>query len=735
MASVNILYFSFLRGFVTKQKNFFSPFISRQNEKITFRFNETLIRTLDVIPADSVDHRAKHHSINHFRVDNKYIEVSALCENPRVARVCRQWFGWIKDEFNNQTQKWNDIVPPEIHCFLPTVNQLSVDIEGYLSVEEDDEPKFTIDVDKALELLQGKNFYKSPFDSIREILQNAVDSTQIKLFLEAEEENVIPVAPDQEFKNKAKNYPIHVEIVRTPNNKLQVTVDDCGMGLKRSHLRFLSNTGSSSRNIEKRLIIERMPDWLRPSGIFGIGFQSIFLLTDEIRIQTKDYQTDECYAIEMHKPNSKMNGDIYLRPLKNRKKSGLRIEFTLNDKWSNRPVSKDQFSGIDTDDVENILTKSINKFAEMSFIPIFLNGKEIKRCEMQYFDKITGIELLFNNLYFDKGYRSACYYFKNARVESNGPSIPFLHPTINILNGTANKYLSLDRNSFNVERSEEIKEYVTKAIRNFMKTDGYDALVAQNINAKILFSLFVKDCKIDIDPIKVLSSSELGFNLSGVNLNLEKMLSYDEVTLVTVSENLIKADESATSNTCRIEANMVLLPQLAVLDEYYSLLFRLLGEKHKYCICKKLTSAHFFLGGEFLFTDRENQDTEITISEISKIVRTSEKREYILYVNGYDAIRIPSAMGLDDKISINSNLSKSNPKRVEKILSPFIKINGVDYDCRTDKLYEYVGKLNGHDVNEIRACYDKFVSDCHANGVKFQKYIYNQDQETSNGII
>lgn len=33
-----MLYFSFIRGFVTKQKFFFSSFISRQNKKITFRF-------------------------------------------------------------------------------------------------------------------------------------------------------------------------------------------------------------------------------------------------------------------------------------------------------------------------------------------------------------------------------------------------------------------------------------------------------------------------------------------------------------------------------------------------------------------------------------------------------------------------------------------------------------------------------------------------------------------------
>lgn len=688
------------------------------------RFNETLIRTLDEIPENSLDHREKHHSINHFRVDSRYIEVSALCKNPRIARITRQWFNWIKDEFNNQTQKWNDIVPPEINCYLPTVNQLTVDIDGYLSVEEDDEPNFTIDVDKALELLQGKNFYKSPFDSIREILQNAVDSTLIRLFLDAEDDGVIPSSPDDEFKNRAAKYPINVAISRIKDKRLQVSVEDSGMGLKRSHLRFLSNTGSSSRNIEKRIIIDRMPNWMRPSGIFGIGFQSIFLLTDEVRIQTKDYQTDECYAIEMHKPNSKMNGDIYLRPLNHRKKSGLHIEFILSDKWSKKPISQDKFSGIDTDEVENTLLKSIGQFAEMSFIPIYLNGKKIDRRTMHYFDKDSGMELSFDHLNLEQRYRSSTYYFKNARVESGGPGIPFVHPTINILSGNAQSYLSLDRNSFDGEKKGDIESNVVKAIANYMQTTDYDNLVNGKGLAKFLFSLFAKEYNLKIAKEKVVPSNMLNLKILDVELKIDNILDYKEVTLSTVSEHIIKMEISPDASKCCIESNMIVIPQLAIMDEYYSLLFKLLGEKHKYCICKQFKTVSIFTGGDFLFTDDENIDTDITIDNIDRLLHISENREYIVYIKGYDTIRIPSDKGLDDDVRFNSGMSRGVPKKLEKILSPFIKINDVSYDCRTDKLYEYVSNLNKKPVDEIRMCYDRFVADCQAKGIKFQKYVF-----------
>lgn len=696
------------------------------------RFNETVLRTLDDMPENSMDHREKHHSITHYRVDNRYVEISALCKNPRVARIARQWLDWIKEEFNNQTQKWNDIVPSDISCYLPTVNQLTVEIKDYLPVGENDIPKFTIDVDKALELLQGKNFYKSPFDSIREILQNAVDSTLIRLFLDAEDEGKILTAPDSDFIKNATNYPIHVVIKRTPERKLYVSVEDRGMGLKRSHLRFLSNTGSSSRNIDKRLIVDRMPDWLRPSGIFGIGFQSIFLLTDEVRIQTKDYQTDECYAIEMHKPNSKMRGDIYLRPSKHRKAPGLFIEFELNDEWSDKPISKDEFSEVDADEIENKLFRSIHEYADLSFMPIYLNGERINRRTMTYFDKENGVELAFDNLDLDIAYnnKNTNYYFKNAQVKEGGPNIPFIHPTVNILAGSAHDYLSLDRNSFDITKKDEIEKRVVKSINNFILSEDYKSLVSQNENAKLLFSLFSEQYKLNIQNGMTLPKSQQVFNLFGTTLSSQEVLDYKEVSFTTVSEQIFKKVSNDETNSCGIESGILFFTQLTIIDEYLSLLFMLLGEKHKYCICKQLKKVSIFSGGEFLFTDDDNQDTDISIDDINRLLQITERRVYILYVRGYEALRIPSDRGLDDKITLYSNMFRGIPKRTEKILSPFLKVNGVSYDCRTDKLYEYVSKLNGKPLEEIKSCYDKFVNDCREKGVVFQKYVFQKKATT-----
>ncbi|WP_262708305.1 hypothetical protein [Chryseobacterium sp. CH21] len=75
-------------------------------------------------------------------------------------------------------------------------------------------------------------------------------------------------------------------------------------------------TGSSSKNRKKINIIEEMPEWLRPSGIFGIGFQSIFLLTDEVKIETKSFFNEEFQNIELNSTNSIKDGAILIQKRK-----------------------------------------------------------------------------------------------------------------------------------------------------------------------------------------------------------------------------------------------------------------------------------------------------------------------------------------------------------------------------------------------------------------------------------
>ena len=305
-------------------------------------------------------------------------------------------------------------------------------------------PKFTIDTPRALELLQGKNFYNDPLDCIREIIQNGVDSTLLRIFYESNKQRITFNSFGQTFITFAAQYAITVTI-KEDEGAYRVEISDHGMGMKRDQLTYLINTGSSSKNIEKKLMIEKMPDWMRPSGVFGIGFQSIFLVTDKVEIQTKYCQNDEKMAIEMYSPNSPMKGDVYLKKVEGTFDVGMTVKFDIKNSVK-MDVAQDPFNAIPKDLKRTIIESKIREYASKSVVPITIkysadgveDVEEIQRIIPNYYDEKTGIELYFNPKTFDFNYLGgASYFYRNAKVAGNA-EIMFLSPEA-VLSGSAPK--------------------------------------------------------------------------------------------------------------------------------------------------------------------------------------------------------------------------------------------------------------------------------------------------------
>ena len=140
-----------------------------------------------------------------------------------------------------------------------------------------------------------------------------------------------------------------------------------------------------------------MPEWMRPSGTFGIGFQSVFLLTPEVYIQTKDYVSDEKLSLELHSPNSDMKGEIFLKQLNENIDSGFSISFKIaNSNFDDNFT--DPFDAIERIPAVEHIIEYISTYAKSSMIPIKVNGKVIERIQYDYFDTETMIELKFMDL-------------------------------------------------------------------------------------------------------------------------------------------------------------------------------------------------------------------------------------------------------------------------------------------------------------------------------------------------
>lgn len=447
------------------------------------RFSEKLIENIeDIIPIDSKEHLEKHKSITHFWIDQERIEITATVnsgeESYNVAEVIGNWFSYIEDEYNNQLHNWNDIIPKNIGTSLPILGELKIDIENYEYINSKNKPKFSLDINNILSLLMGTSIYDKKEKAIREILQNAIDATYLRVFEENKEHLISKdVISLKEVKQLFENKKIEIIINKISEdkeyNQWDIIIKDKGIGIDKEHLKYIIEAGSSYKDSKKNDLITNMPSWLKPSGNFGIGFQSIFMLTERVNLKSKSLFSQESINVDLIKPASKNYnaGSIYFKKTKfdYKQEIGTVISF----RYSTRKISNSyKLSGnfidnyvyafdplIDEEfDIEILsLLDMIKEVNSYSLIDIILKKENEKISLDNLLDEnlnfliegkyqisliINDKPININSLFYSEFFYKNQYVDKQSRFLAN----KFLGVTINILDFKANEVLELNRN-------------------------------------------------------------------------------------------------------------------------------------------------------------------------------------------------------------------------------------------------------------------------------------------------
>ena len=502
------------------------------------------------LPADTRYHIKKHLSITHFCVSPEVIDITAEVKPKtegkkdgddfdvdayNVAEALTNWFKWLREEFEQQKVHINQIVPAEYHVQLPYVKRTECRLSGYLYLEQKKKPRFEVDSAQAFELLQGMNLYTEPWQSIREIVQNSIDATMLRFWTTNKDElmkgwegkddaekykDLVSV-----LKQKAVDYPIVVRV--EDSSSLQsisytFTIEDNGIGLSIDDLRYLLKVGSAKRNKTKWKLIETMPRWFRPSGAFGIGFQSLFLLTDNVTIETKSASDGKKIIVKLFSPNGQHKGDVLIKEesVQYDDKPFTCVIFTVDKKQLSKkddnanlfssPTSSQNFDvlgncGPDYD--LNYILSAIAQYVQFTPFPVeFCFGKKIddaslkplnnhseksndsfafggtlhevelsKKRDKEYDGKPT--QYLQLKLEFDEGKSPESFsgktqiYFKNQYVCYYEPeSYPFVDLKLNFMSGRAARWLTLDRNSIIVGQQQWLQQFVRETLaREFEK--------------------------------------------------------------------------------------------------------------------------------------------------------------------------------------------------------------------------------------------------------------------------
>lgn len=470
------------------------------------RFCPSMLRTAGEIPPSSEAHIDKHASTHHFRLDPEFIELSAICETYAGYEATDEWFRWIKDELRDQMSRWKDIVPSREFGLLPTLGKMEVNLAPPNEVIDPGErPHFGVDPEKTIELLKGAGLYETDWQCIREVMQNAVDATLVRIWLqEGEGPNAASNGIDwsdptsEKITNLFANYPVEVELLRDDikikNGMVvwKVRIRDRGIGISKQDLGFMQKVGGSSRNTEKQAIVARMPVWMRPSGAFGIGLQSVFLITDEISFETKSMLHGDGLKVRMTSPTGRERGMIYVQRLSSApgRDWGSTLEFLLerdaiperitksfSEKWLDQVLSA--FDPIRMSEIPYAATKLANEiasFAQLSPLPVKLdfNGEKVaiefgaKSSKPRYYHAATGITLIDPVFMYSENGHGANIAFRGQRLKKYRSSIRFCTFAADILHCVASDVLTINRNDVKDNAWPDIEESICDAITAYI---------------------------------------------------------------------------------------------------------------------------------------------------------------------------------------------------------------------------------------------------------------------------
>ncbi|XCP85340.1 hypothetical protein ABXS75_00575 [Roseburia hominis] len=307
------------------------------------RFHPFAQAFLGRFPMQSQAHYDKHLAIRTLKITPEEVVIEADCESREAMRLVRSECDALEDLLKSASYHWSSIAPRGFSGALPSLKAPRLLLKGKAIPLELTMMRFQISQRKAFTLLQGENIYSGRFPFVRELVQNAIDSTKIQCYRDFKSSSKLRYKKEQEQPSITNistiinpvEYPIEIEIqcahqdannVCSPiqyedipekcdeneNYGILFSIRDYGTGIDKETIKSISDVGTSYQG-RKRMIRE-MPDWLRPTGEFGIGLQSVFLVTDQFLCETY-VRNGEHYRIEFRNGANGDKGYINVEPL------------------------------------------------------------------------------------------------------------------------------------------------------------------------------------------------------------------------------------------------------------------------------------------------------------------------------------------------------------------------------------------------------------------------------------
>lgn len=281
----------------------------------------------------SPEHWKKHMSVSSCRINKKGVyQVNGICHDEFAHRCLYNHLDMIESEIE-KVFKWKNEPHPRLKLRSHLVTR-KIKTDAYKMWHH----SFVMDVLKITNLFMGEQLYGDKKLGLREIIQNSIDACMVR------DEINKSLGNKQDYIYKPE-----ITIIFDRQNN-QVIVRDNGTGMNDYIIEhYFLNIGASyysSRDFKKKNLK------YNPSGYFGIGFLSSFMLSDDVYVRTAHWQEDVEYEFHF------IISDRFVTKTERPKTfSGTEIRLNLNQFIEVFTYKRDNIQR----DIENIIGDYLNQ--------------------------------------------------------------------------------------------------------------------------------------------------------------------------------------------------------------------------------------------------------------------------------------------------------------------------------------------------------------------------------------
>lgn len=329
-----------------------------------------LLSAVCPLPSDSLAHWTKYRRIQNRLTSPDRIELTAKCHTQEEHRFLQDWCQWLVNEIHeagilmSHASRHDDWKPP-----IASINTDGATIEICPAEDATYIPsKWTFVLDQRLAFQRLiTDAYEDEYSFVLELVQNGLDANRCQMYVDLRKDGLKePDYPTQVDEDRRRRYPIKIilrerrvqnELSGEMESKQVLIVEDSGIGMDREVIeRHLLQVGHSYyRSDEFRRSFRFVP-----SSYFGVGFLSVFAVSDHV-------------VVETHKPTScNKDGPIrltltgpqnyLLMEHGGARSNGTSIEVVLR-----KPLS------------EEVLSRKIIDWCQRVELPVILDFKEVKK--------------------------------------------------------------------------------------------------------------------------------------------------------------------------------------------------------------------------------------------------------------------------------------------------------------------------------------------------------------------